>query len=524
MTKDESPAKLSLFATTAILCTWSTTSSNVMYPFCYATLGLVLGPLLMMLTQAVMCGTAVVVVEAAQASGATTLGELGFALGGERGRTALRAVQLANQILFMPSALVLSAEGVRQIAQVALDCGSEANLDAGAASACSWWACHINSLLLMSVLAWPLLLGARDFHGHALVSLATLSCGLIVVQTASFVIAAFVDTPIGVTYEEPNLFGPVAGASWVNIIAAVAVFPWSFAPLFIAVEVQASMARPAEMRTALLAAWLLPSLAVYLPTGAALAALWGANVPDPVTDALPADGLSVVSLAVLTYSCLLDFVLAGTVVNGEVQRTFFPDAVARGAGAPAEGASRAEQARFWLRSLPQWMLITLPSLLPSLVIALLVPDFQTMASLTGVITIPWISMFAPPLLLLLMRAPAPPPQQQQQLQQGGQQQKLRQTNLAGRIMGSLVGQPSEALELASADEDDGGGGGWANGALWAVASGERRVLSCVPTRPLLMASMVLACGLFVSIFAEAIDSITTLTYSGSTYWCDEVGA
>lgn len=516
MSKDKGPAKLSLFATTAILCTWSTTSSNVMYPFCFATLGLVLGPLLMLLTQAIMCGTAVVVVEAAQASGATTLGELGFALGGERGRLALRAVQLANQILFMPSALVLSAEGVRQIAQVALDCDTEAaSLDAGAASACSWWGCHINSLLLMSLLAWPLLLGARDFHGHALVSLATLSCGLIVVQTVSFVVAAFADTPVGVADEDARLFGPVAGTSWLSVVAAIAVFPWSFAPLFIAVEVQASMARPAEMRTALLAAWLLPSLAVYLPTGDALAALWGANVPDPVTDALPADGLSVVSLAVLTYSCLLDFVLAGTVVNGEVQRAFFPD-VAH--GAPAEGASRAEHARHWLRSLPQWMLITLPSLLPSLIIALLVPDFQTMAGLTGVITIPWISMFAPPLLLLLMRAPAPPSQQH-----AGQPQTLEQTNLAGRIMGSLVGKPFGALELAAAEEDD-GGGGWANGALWAVASGERRVLSWLPTRPLLIASMTLACGLFVVIFAEAVDSITTLTYSGTTYWCDEVGA
>lgn len=303
---NEAPTKLSLFATTAILCTWSTTSSNVMYPYCYATLGLVLGPLLMMLTQAIMCGTAVVVVEAAHAAGATTLGELGFALGGERGRLALRAVQLANQVLFMPSALVLSAEGIRQIAEVALDCGSETTAeDAGAAAACSWWACNINSLLLMCLIAWPLLLGARDFHGAALTSLATLSCALIAVQTISFVIAAFADTPVGVTYVAPRLFGPVAGTSWVNVVASIAVFPWSFAPLFIAVEVQASMARPAEMRTALLYAWLLPSLAVYLPTGEALASLWGANVPDPVTDALPADGISVVTLSVRTSSCLV---------------------------------------------------------------------------------------------------------------------------------------------------------------------------------------------------------------------------
>ena len=66
------------------------------------------------------------------------------------------------------------------------------------------------------------------------------------------------------------------------------------------------MERPELMRAALPIAWLLPALLVYLPTGEAVAYLWGADVPNPITEALAEDGYAVLIYAVLVYSCMLD--------------------------------------------------------------------------------------------------------------------------------------------------------------------------------------------------------------------------
>jgi len=45
----------SVLGAAMILSTFSTTSSNVMYPFCYGTLGYVLGPVMGLVVQGLMC-------------------------------------------------------------------------------------------------------------------------------------------------------------------------------------------------------------------------------------------------------------------------------------------------------------------------------------------------------------------------------------------------------------------------------------------------------------------------------------
>ena len=79
-----------------------------------------------------------------------------------------------------------------------------------------------------------------------------------------------------------------------TIASALGVYLYSFCPMFVAVEVSASMATPAKIKKAIVLAFLLPALCVYLPTGVAVVASWGAAVPNPVTSALEPGGLSLV--------------------------------------------------------------------------------------------------------------------------------------------------------------------------------------------------------------------------------------
>ena len=92
----------------------------------------------------------------------------------------------------------------------------------------------------------------------------------------------------------------------------MALFLYSFCPMFVAVETAASMAEPRLVKPALVLAYALPALAVYLPTGLTFALAWGAAVPNPVTSALPPGGLSAAANGMLLYCTLLDFVISAT--------------------------------------------------------------------------------------------------------------------------------------------------------------------------------------------------------------------
>ena len=72
----------SLIGATMLLATFSTTSSNVMYPSCYGTLGSLFGPLVGFLLQSLMCALAYHTLGLAVALKCKTLGELGQKLAG----------------------------------------------------------------------------------------------------------------------------------------------------------------------------------------------------------------------------------------------------------------------------------------------------------------------------------------------------------------------------------------------------------------------------------------------------------
>ena len=144
------------------------------------TLGVVLGPILGVAVQGFVCVLAIQVMDIAVKAGCTTFGELGFLLGGARGRFVLEAAQMMNNVLFLPVALVISSGALQQIMRSIFTC-SDDELSGELSGVCSWWDCNIDPLLLTCLLAWPMLLFSRDFEGMS--GLAAFSMLLISAQT-----------------------------------------------------------------------------------------------------------------------------------------------------------------------------------------------------------------------------------------------------------------------------------------------------------------------------------------------------
>ena len=75
--KAAGPARtLSTLGATAVLASWSTASSNVMYPWAYGVLGVGFGPVVGLLVQGTATWVTIRVVRRARAEGCATFGEL----------------------------------------------------------------------------------------------------------------------------------------------------------------------------------------------------------------------------------------------------------------------------------------------------------------------------------------------------------------------------------------------------------------------------------------------------------------
>ena len=149
-----SPSRhISVFSAWMMLTTWSTSSSNVLYPNVFGVLGVVGGPLMMLGAFFINWKITHWTVTAALETRAETFGDLGFALGGRRGRLLMEGAQLLNQQVFMPVAIVLCVDALQNLA------GAGAN-DGGQGA--SLFECNGNVALLFSGIAFILVQLSRQ--------------------------------------------------------------------------------------------------------------------------------------------------------------------------------------------------------------------------------------------------------------------------------------------------------------------------------------------------------------------------
>ena len=375
----------SMLGAAAILATFSTTSSNVMYPRAYGVLGSVLGPILGLAIQGFMCALAALTLRIAVKLDCRTFSELGRALGGVWGGRILGGVQQLNNALFMPVALVYSSNALRHFILVLLRChgdDEESQID----PTCAWWACNINSLWVVCLVAWPVLLLARDVGELSWNSY--LSLILILVQTGAMVENASTTYPNGnASLVGPPLhfFGSPLETTWYTTIAAVGTYLYSFCPLFIAVEVAASMENPSQILHALLISFLF-NVAIYIPTGLLIGSHWGAGMPTPITERLT-NAPAAISNAILFYCTFLDFAIVGAVLNRELQAVWMP----------------TFDRLCTPKNLPTWLLLTLPSLLFALALSILTPRLDSLSGFLESLCIPLTMLAGVPAMLLLLR-------------------------------------------------------------------------------------------------------------------------
>lgn len=210
---------------------------------------------------------------------------------------------------------------------------------------------------------------------------------IILIFTQTVIIIYFAATNDFPDYDGVDVLPFGSSQPWNKYIAAISVFLYSFCPMFVAVEVASGMEQPEGIRRALVISYLFPALLVYCPTGVVIPLLWGANVPNPVTSAMGNGPLAGVTNGMLLYSTLLDFVVAATTVNGVAQRMMFPG---------FDGVLN-------VRNLPRWLVITFPSLIIALSLALFVPELDSLVGLLTFLCVPVVMLFAPAGMLLRLR-------------------------------------------------------------------------------------------------------------------------
>ena len=372
---DAKAGGISTLSAFMMLTTWSTSSSNVLYPFCFGVLGTVGGPLMMLATFFISWKVTRWTVEAALLTESETFGELGFALCGSRGRLLFEGSQILFQQLFLPVAIVLCTGAAQSM------------LGADAASdITSFAACNGNMAVLFSVVGFALVQVSRQLE--SVVSLAYVSCALMLTMTAAMVIEVIThEAPVGVDqHGGPELFLGMGGHPdryhWANVAGAIGVFVYSCLPSCIVVETMAALRpedRPRMART--VDASFIVYSCIYLTAGLPAVLVWGGDLPQPLLVSNSRWGMFV--KFALVCGTMLDFVLASITVNRWLLRMLRPNF----------------DYRWSFGNALTWARCSLPSGLAAVLMALAVPRLESLTGILNSVAGATLQLMAVPLCL-----------------------------------------------------------------------------------------------------------------------------
>lgn len=360
--KDTQDSGISAISAAVLLMTWSTSSSNVMYPWTFGVLGAYGGPLLMLVAFSINWYCTRWTIKVARATDARTLGDVGEFLAGRSGRWILEGSQIAFQQLFLPVAIVMSAASIRSIA-----------------GAGGYASCKGNVAVLLAVAGFVLVQFSRNLE-H-MVGLAYFSVVMVTVQT--IIIAVVTSTQEAPSFDEEDM--PAAGMGgwepfvgmgdhperykWWNVCGALGIFIYSCLPNCIVVEIMATMKPKAKvhMERAVDVSFGF-YICVYLLTGLPAILSWGGDIPNPIM--LSNDAPGVATKLILIYATMLDFVLASVTVNRALVRWW--------------GANFSYRWT-WDNAL-LWAGYSLPSSLLAVTMALIVPRLASLVGLLSSVT------------------------------------------------------------------------------------------------------------------------------------------
>jgi len=350
---------LGMVSAAMLLMTWSTSSSNVMYPWTFGILGLMTGPIFMLMAFACNYMATQYVIAYTLETKAKTLGELGRHLGGKWGEYVLAGSQILFSQLWLPVAVVLSVDAIQAVFPHN-----------------EWWQCNVNPTLIFVIMGFFLANVARNL-GHAQV-LAYISVGLLFVMSFCLLLALMnTESTAGDGSKEKKNSWELSifqghhpeRYAWYNVFSALGVFIYSCLPNCIIVETMATMKDPSEMQMAAKISFGF-YISVYFLTGIIGCLYWGGDVALPMTSVMQDDFWGITANLILIYCTMLDFVLGATTVNRAVQRVLAPN----------------YDYAWDTKGTVKWFLLTLPSTILSTLMALLIPKLESLTGLLNSVT------------------------------------------------------------------------------------------------------------------------------------------
>lgn len=306
--------------------------------------------------------------------------QLAELVGGKLGNGLYQFLQITNQQLFLPVAIVFVAHSLRTILW---PLGTESH------------ALDCNMVWLLFVILFALV-GAnvqRKF-GHA-GWLCKTTCLLNVAQGLLIVTRIIINpndhTGKNDEHAEPWAFPPgylttdeSERGYWVNIFTSFSLFCYCYVPCFIATEAMQEMRDVTQMKTALWSSTLGMYL-LYVMMGVAPVLAWGWDREYNLFSELKHDWVGRTANITLLLASGVDFVITAISMNQRVQQTMAP-------GFDVDDWSIAGCAK--------WFLYSLPSLFVSLLMLCFIPKLESLSGLMTAFVVPLSQIIGPATILL----------------------------------------------------------------------------------------------------------------------------
>jgi hypothetical protein len=371
----------------AILATYSVSSSTAFMPFIFGILGYVAAPVMLAL-YFLLCGSLQQkVLEIArlnpQVHNMPSLAEL---VAGRWGRFSYQFLQIANQQLFLPCALLFVIKSLKQIVLPA-----SADGYVHPKSITGFLSCNVNWIYIVIGIAFVCTNLQRRF-GHAS-NLCKVTCVANLLQVALIVARAYIndDDPqrkVTPAYALPafELSDTVGDrANWADVFTALSSFGYCYVPVFIATEAMQEMKIKSHAVGGL---WVstVGMLGLYAVVGICPVLAWGWRREFEVLSELQGDMFGRLANVMLFLASGMDFLITAISLNQRLQENIDP----------------GFDARDWSwKSNVKWLLLSMPSLIITFLMLCFIPDLNSLVGLMTAFVVPFSQIIGPALLTLL---------------------------------------------------------------------------------------------------------------------------
>lgn len=371
----------------AILATYSASSSTAFMPFIFGRFGFVFASMLLG-SYLALCGylQQKMLSVAVRYPQVQTMPELAEVVVGRVGYNAYQFLQIANQQLFLPCAMLFVIKALKQIVIPPSSDGYVWPDRAPGAMGC-------NVTWIFIVFAFALVgTNLQRRFGHA-AGLCKLTCVANVVQVALIVARVYLNPQdpsrkLSPADAWPDLAlndTPGTRAYWADIFTAFSSFGYCYVPCFIATEAMQELESKTSVHSAL---WwsTLYMFVLYTIVGALPVIAWGWDREYEVLSELKGDIFGKTANFMLLLASAMDFLITGISLNQRFQESIDPNFN------PQDWSAKA---------CAKWFLYALPSFTITFLMLCFVPNLNSLVGLMTAFVVPFSQLLGPATLTLV---------------------------------------------------------------------------------------------------------------------------